>query len=119
MITIKINGNEHEVEEGVRLVNAIEDLDYDISHRCGGKAKCTTCRITVFKRGAWSDSELTKAESNILYAAGNLLGTRETRLSCQMKTHRVMDGLDLEIGMPVSENEWDEAGPRPADDIEP
>ena len=120
MITIKVNGNEHEVEEGVRLVNAIEDLGYDISHRCGGKAMCTTCRVNVnfdtFARSYLPSlpSSLTNAERKI-FKENDLLFT-SLRLSCQILT---IDGLDVKIGMPVSENEWDEAGPRPADTIEP
>ena len=33
------------VTAGTRLVNAIEDAGVDILHRCGGHAKCTTCRV--------------------------------------------------------------------------
>lgn len=113
-----MNGNEHEVEEGIRLVNAIEDLGYDISHRCGGKAKCTTCRVILWDRGAWSSHSMTKAEEEILFAS-DLLGESKIRLSCQMKTNDALKWKNITIGMPVSENEWDEPGPRPADTIEP
>ena len=35
-----------DVEDGKRLVNAIEkDAGVDILHACGGNARCTTCRI--------------------------------------------------------------------------
>ena len=36
-----------EVAPGVKLVLAIEDAGVDILHRCGGLAKCTTCRVQV------------------------------------------------------------------------
>lgn len=114
MITIKVNGNEHEIEEGVRLVNAIEDLGYDISHRCGGKAMCTTCRVRVGLLGSAPHSTITNAEQKIF--AKNGLVTSGLRLSCQMLTS---DGLNITVAMPVSENEWDEAGARPKDFIEP
>jgi ferredoxin len=39
-----------EVEEGTRLVRALEDCGSDLGHRCGGEAKCTTCRVT-FEEG--------------------------------------------------------------------
>jgi ferredoxin len=34
-----------EAKEGERLVLAIEDAGIDILHRCGGNARCTTCRV--------------------------------------------------------------------------
>ena len=36
-----------EAEEGRKLVLAIEDNNIDILHRCGGNARCTTCRVEV------------------------------------------------------------------------
>jgi ferredoxin len=34
-----------EVPNGARLVGAIESNGVDILHRCGGCARCTTCRV--------------------------------------------------------------------------
>lgn len=34
-----------EVAAGKRLVNALEDAGIQILHRCGGNARCTTCRV--------------------------------------------------------------------------
>ena len=31
--------------QGKKLVLAIEDAGIDILHRCGGNARCTTCRV--------------------------------------------------------------------------
>ncbi len=40
------NGNlVFEAEEGKKLVLALEDNGVDILYRCGGNAKCTTCRV--------------------------------------------------------------------------
>lgn len=36
-----------EVENGKKLVLALEDNGINILHRCGGKAKCTTCRVEI------------------------------------------------------------------------
>ena len=36
-----------EAEEGRKLVLAIEDSGIDILHRCGGNARCTTCRVEI------------------------------------------------------------------------
>jgi ferredoxin len=47
--TIKLEGIDTVITaaEGRRLVLAIEDAGVDILHRCGGNARCATCRIEV------------------------------------------------------------------------
>ena len=40
-----------EAAEGRKLVLALEDGGIDILHRCGGNAKCTTCRVEVLEIG--------------------------------------------------------------------
>ena len=67
-----------EVEEGRRLVLAVEeDAGVDILHRCGGYARCTTCRVEYLEG---EPEKMTRAELEILRSRG-LLG--EARLSCQ------------------------------------
>ncbi len=67
-----------EVEEGKRLVLAIEeDIGVDILHRCGGNARCTTCRIEYLEG---EPDRMTRAELEVLERKG-LLG--QARLSCQ------------------------------------
>jgi ferredoxin len=67
-----------DVEEGKRLVNAIEqDARVDILHACGGNARCTTCRVE-FVSGEPDRS--TEAEKMRLEERG-LSGVR---LSCQI-----------------------------------
>jgi ferredoxin len=61
-----------DVEEGKRLVLAIENL-----HACGGNARCTTCRIE-FVDG--EPARMTRAEKTRLEEKG-LSGVR---LSCQI-----------------------------------
>lgn len=36
-----------DVKEGTKLVLALEDNGVHILHRCGGKARCTTCRVEI------------------------------------------------------------------------
>jgi ferredoxin len=45
MPKLTVNGVTTDVEQGTRLVLAIEDAGVNIGHRCGGIAKCTTCRV--------------------------------------------------------------------------
>jgi len=40
---------EFDVEKGTKLLKALIEQGVDIVHSCGGKAKCTTCRITARK----------------------------------------------------------------------
>lgn len=48
MPTVTVEGEKSfEVEAGKKLVLAIEDAGIDIMHRCGGNARCTTCRVEI------------------------------------------------------------------------
>ena len=69
-----------EAEEGRKLVLAIEDSGIDILHRCGGNARCTTCRVEVV---AGDPGEIGEPEKLIL-ATKTDLGDH-TRLSCQVR----------------------------------
>ncbi len=67
-----------EVPEGKRLVLAlIEDAGVDQLHACGGKARCTTCRVEFIEG---EPEKITAAEREVL-AARALSGVR---LSCQI-----------------------------------
>jgi len=108
-LTIKGVGT-FEVEDGTRLVRAIEDCGVDVGHRCGGHASCTTCRVQ------FDDGEpgvMTEAEYEKLQDIGQL---GAMRLSCQIVVDRDMV---LEPLMTVEEQGWDDAGPEPAVEVEP
>jgi ferredoxin len=69
-----------DADEGKKLVLAIEDSGIDILHRCGGNARCTTCRVEIL-----SDSIGKRTDDEIA-----ILSTKEgisdnTRLSCQIR----------------------------------
>jgi ferredoxin len=95
-----------EAEEGRKLVLAIEDAGIDILHRCGGNAKCTTCRVEVL---AGDPGEIGDAERNRLAMETGL--AENVRLSCQV---RVRDDLKVKVINQVSTRGMD-AGPRPID----
>lgn len=69
-----------EATEGRKLVLAIEDAGVDILHRCGGLAKCTTCRVEVLEGDA---GEMGEAERNRLAVETGL--AENVRLSCQVR----------------------------------
>ena len=93
-----------EVEKGRKLVLGLEDNGVDILHRCGGNAKCTTCRVEVL---SGDPGEIGEPERVIL-ATKTDLGDH-TRLSCQV---RVIDDLHVKVVRQASVEGID-AGGRP------
>jgi len=94
-------------EPNRKLVLAIEDAGIDILHRCGGNARCTTCRVEVL---GGDPGEMGELERNRL-AMETDLGDN-IRLSCQI---RVNDDLRVNVINQVSVRGMD-AGPRPIDE---
>ena len=91
---------------------AIEQTGVDIGHRCGGNARCTTCRVT-FQEG--EPEQMTEAENNKLKQV-NLYG--EARLACQIVVDRDMSVTPLV----TAENQpaWNgDTGPTPAIEVTP
>lgn len=68
-----------EAEAGRKLVLALEDNGVDILHRCGGNARCTTCRVDVIEG---DPGEIGENEAAILATKTDL--NERTRLSCQI-----------------------------------
>ncbi len=97
---------EFEAAQGGKLVLAIEDAGIDILHRCGGKAKCTTCRVELLEGEA---GEMGEAERNRLAMETGLADN--VRLSCQV---RVGGDLHVRVINQASVKGID-AGPRPAE----
>ncbi|MET3317662.1 UNVERIFIED_ORG: ferredoxin [Peribacillus simplex] len=99
------NQGTFEVEMGKKLVLALEDNDINILHRCGGKAKCTTCRVEIL---AGDFCEVTHKEKMAFEEKGM---EDHLRLSCQIF---VNGDITIRPIMTV-ENSRIDAGPRPAD----
>jgi len=108
-ITIK-DKDSFVVEDGTRLILAIKDHGVDILHRCGGYAKCTTCRVDV---ADGEPTKMTEAELEKLQGQGDV---GEYRLSCQISCDHDMT---VEPLMTLSNTDLDDAGSRPEDDITP
>jgi ferredoxin len=100
-----------EVEEGKRLVLAIEeDAGVDILHRCGSYARCTTCRIEYLEG---EPEKMTKAEHDVLEKR-NLLG--QVRLSCQALCDH---DIKVRVLLTVASTGLDGPGPHPEPHITP
>lgn len=110
MPTLTVGDVSKEFEKGTRLVLALEALGIDIGHRCGGKARCTTCRVT-FESG--EPDAVTRAEAEKLHDKG-LAG--DARLSCQIVMDRDMTVAPV---MTKQTEGWTDTGPEPAAQIEP
>jgi ferredoxin len=110
MATIKADGQTFEVEDGTRLVLALEEKGVDILHLCGGNARCTTCRVE-FADG--EPSAMTAAERAILEKK-ELAGL--ARLSCQIQCQGTMEVKPV---MRLSTSDFDNAGATPAPTITP
>lgn len=76
-------------DKGRKLVLCIEDSGVDILHRCGGNARCTTCRVEVL---SGDPGPIEEAEKTIMATKGDM--TDHMRLSCQV---RVIDDLHVRV----------------------
>ena len=93
-----------------RLVNAIEQHGVDILHRCGGFAKCTTCRVE-FVSG--EPDKMTQAEKDKLIER-ELFG--QVRLSCQIVCNQDMT---VRANSTMAASGLTDAGPAPEAHITP
>ncbi|NLE81100.1 MAG: (2Fe-2S)-binding protein [Rhodococcus sp.] len=107
MPKVEVTGEKvFDAAEGRRLVLAIEDAGIDILHRCGGNARCTTCRVEVLDGDA---GPMTEAEASRLESVSER--TDQTRLSCQVQ---VRDDLTVKVRNRLHQKpELGDAGPRP------
>ncbi len=110
VITVQVEGfPDITARSGERLVLALERGGVDILHRCGGVARCTTCRVS-FQEG--EPDAMTLAEYDKL-TEKELLG--QARLSCQIECAPGMRLTPLQTAASTSL----EPGKAPAEAIEP
>lgn len=76
-------------DEGRKLVLCIEDHGIDILHRCGGNARCTTCRVEILDG---DPGPIEEAEKTIMATKEDM--TDHMRLSCQI---RVANDLHIRV----------------------
>lgn len=110
MPKLTINGKTVDVAEGKRLVLAIEESGVNIGHRCGGYARCTTCRVE-FEAG--EPDTMTKPEYDKLKQA-DLFG--DVRLSCQIVCDQDMRVRPL---MTLESEGWPDTGSEPEAEVTP
>lgn len=109
-VTVQVEGfGPIQARAGQRLVLALERAGVDILHRCGGKARCTTCRVS-FQEG--EPGAMTAAEFDKLSEKGLLGGAR---LACQIECAPGMRLTPLQTRTSTGL----EPGTAPAEQIEP
>ncbi len=116
MPTVTVDGHSVQVETGTRLVLAIEALGIDIGHRCGGKARCTTCRV-AFDAGApdiYTRAEFLKLQGSDLLAPPN--AAEPVRLSCQVL---VEGDMTVRVLKTKQTEGWPDTGPAVGPDLIP
>ncbi len=100
---------EFDIPEGKRLVKAIEDSGVDILHRCGGYARCTTCRVEFL---VGEPQMRTVAERDKLKERGE----SGVRLSCQCL---VEEDMHVRVIHTLQSTNLDDPGATPEDNITP
>lgn len=110
MPKLTVAGKTAEWPSDKRLVNAIEEMGVNIGHRCGGNARCTTCRVT-FASG--EPTTMTAAEYGKLVER-EIYG--QFRLSCQLC---VSEDMSVEAIMTLENQGWTDTGGAPDAEVRP
>ncbi len=91
------DGNTHDVEAdtGIKLMEALRDLDYGVEAICGGMCSCATCHVYV--AGDWLGKlpEPEADETDLLDALD--YRKDESRLSCQLDLTDALEGIHVTI----------------------
>lgn len=98
-----------EAEPGRRLVLALEDAGVDVLHRCGGVARCTTCRVEVL---TGDPGPMTRPERARLAREPDL--APNVRLSCQVL---VRGDLKIRVIHRLRDTNLSNPGPRPSEEL--
>lgn len=115
VVVVNANGDDSattfDAREGRRLVLEIEDAGIDILHRCGGKAKCTTCRCVIIDG---DPGQMRQPERDRLAREDDL--QENVRLACQIE---VENDLSVHVINRLHLTDLSDAGPRPTEEMEP
>ena len=91
-------GGTHDVdgEAGMKLMEAIRDVENSVEAICGGLCSCATCHVYVDP--AWF-AKLRPVEDDEEDLLDSLEGRRDnSRLSCQIELVPELDGIAVTVG---------------------
>ena len=91
------DGISHETdgEEGLKLMEALCQLDYGVAAICGGMCSCGTCHVYVADEWQNKLSPMEPDEDELL--DGLEYRAAASRLSCQIELHSGLDGIAVTI----------------------
>ncbi len=81
-VSITLNGNTFEAEQGSTLLEAAGQAGVGVAHLCFGNAICSTCRVNVIEGAASLSPREIKEKVSLNY---HLSFDEQTRLACQAK----------------------------------
>lgn len=82
-------------EEGLKLMEALCQLDYGVAAICGGMCSCGTCHVYVADEWQSKLSPMEPDEDELL--DGLEYRAASSRLSCQIELHPQLDGIAVTI----------------------
>jgi 2Fe-2S ferredoxin len=91
-------GGTHDVvgEAGMKLMEAIRDIDNSVEAICGGLCSCATCHVYVDPDWLAKLRPIDDDEDDLL---DSLEGRRDnSRLSCQIELVPELDGIAVTVG---------------------
>jgi 2Fe-2S ferredoxin len=91
------DGVEHEIEAraGLRIMEALREVDYGLAAICGGICSCATCHVYVDPDWLGRLPVPMSDERELLAELEHRKG--ESRLSCQIHVTPALDGLRVTI----------------------
>jgi len=105
------------VENGTKLLKALIAHETDVVHTCGGKAKCTTCRVTIHKGVPTRETRAQKDRFEKLIKFGQpQFDHPAVFLSCQVV---VEDDMTVSVSETFNHTIHDSLGKDAEDEITP
>lgn len=91
------DGVEHEIEvkPGLKIMEALRELDYGVAAICGGVCSCASCHIYV--DADWLDKLPPPMSDERELLSELAFGKNDSRLSCQIDFTKALDGLRITI----------------------
>lgn len=91
------DGVEHEIEAraGLRIMEALREVDYGVAATCGGICSCATCHVYVDADWLGRLPMPMSDERELLAELQHRKG--DSRLSCQIQVTAALDGLRVTI----------------------
>ena len=105
------------VEKGTKLLKALIENETDVVHTCGGRAKCTTCRVTIHKGVPTKETQAQHDFFEKLIESGeSQFDHPAVFLSCQVV---VEDDMTVSVSETFNRVIHDSPGKDTADEITP